>query len=84
MNAHIERFNRSIQEECVKYIEDRLEDLKRFNRRILDYISQFNCERPHFGIGLKTPCQSLSEYHASEGSFNQVHLCNMWWTYTKI
>jgi len=51
-NAHIERFNRTIQEECEKiWIE------KELQTRITAYLDYYNNERRHLGIGLKRPME---------------------------
>ncbi len=56
-NAHIERFNRTIQEECEKlWLEKGIE------ARIKSYLDYYNNERRHLGIGLKTPAQVLQRY----------------------
>lgn len=56
-NAHIERFNRTIQDECEKmWIEKGLE------RRINAYLNYYNNERRHLGIELKTPSQMMQRY----------------------
>ena len=59
-NAHIERFNRTIQEECfgtrspINY--------QRYLALINDYLDYYNNHRLHLGIGLKTPAQVLRSY----------------------
>jgi transposase InsO family protein len=48
MNAHCERFNRSIQESFVDYNEDLLfTDLALFNQNISDWLVFYNTELPH-------------------------------------
>lgn len=60
-NAHIERFNRTIQEECL----DRLErDVDVLNVEIRKYIKYYNHERLHLGINLKTPIQLTNRVQA--------------------
>ena len=82
MNAHIERFNRSVQEECSNYISDKFDDLVGYNSYLLDYIVRFNCERPHAGINYLTPCQKLVQYHASHKHIQSSNWCNLGWTLT--
>jgi len=56
-NAHIERFNRTIQDECEKmWIERGLQ------RRINVYLNYYNNERRHLGINLKTPTEMVQRY----------------------
>lgn len=48
MNAHCERFNRSIQESFVDYHEDLLfTDLTLFNQKMSDWLVFYNTELPH-------------------------------------
>lgn len=48
MNAHCERFNRSIQESFVDYYEDLLfTDLALFNQKMSDWLVFYNTELPH-------------------------------------
>ena len=62
MNAHVERFNRTLQEEFVEEHEDLLwTDLPRFNRRLWDYLARYNRERPHHGLGLRAPLAALND-----------------------
>ncbi len=57
-NAHIERFNRSIQEECLDALE---RTPAAFNKALKKYLKWYNGERHHFGLNLKTPLQFLKE-----------------------
>ena len=58
-NAHIERFNRTIQEECTGnyYLES--EPLKKMDDKILTYIDYYNYHRVHLGISYRTPAEML-------------------------
>lgn len=51
-NAHLERFNRTIQEECIFRLPRKLEV---WEREIPAYLQYYNHERPHMGIGWLTP-----------------------------
>ena len=51
-NAHVERFNRTLQEECLRKLEV---DVRVFNRILPKYLRYYNTERLHLGIDLKTP-----------------------------
>jgi transposase InsO family protein len=58
-NAHLERFNRTIQEECL----DRLtKDVSIINRKLPRFLDWYNGERPHLGIQLKFPLQMVRSY----------------------
>lgn len=58
-NAHIERFNRTIQTECVGYYWRRSVPLHRLQKSINEYIRYYNEERVHLGIQLRTPAEML-------------------------
>jgi len=60
MNAHEERFNRSIQEEYVDYHLPELLDPNRFNIGLMKHLLWHNTERPHFGLKLQTPVQYIT------------------------
>jgi len=47
MNAHLERFNRTIQEEFIDYNLFLLKDPDDFNRKLMDYLIFYNTERVH-------------------------------------
>ena len=73
MNAHAERFNRTIQEEFIEFNKDLLfDDLNAFNDKLLDYLIWFNESRPHYALGLRSPMQFLAEEYQ----------CNMYWRNT--
>lgn len=57
-NAHLERFNRTIQEECVNHVSGTLNKL---NQSLKEYIHHYNNERMHMGIDYLTPSQKLSQ-----------------------
>lgn len=47
MNAHVERFNRTIQEEFVDYHASDLLHVESFNRKLVDWLIWYNTERVH-------------------------------------
>lgn len=55
-NAHIERFNRTLQEECLDKLP---RDIEVINCELKKYLKYYNEERLHMGIKLKTPVQLL-------------------------
>ncbi|MBU0540260.1 DDE-type integrase/transposase/recombinase [Patescibacteria group bacterium] len=59
MNAHCERFNRTIQEEFVDYHAPLLMDVNRFNDKLLDWLVWYNAERPHYAHDQRSPLQFL-------------------------
>lgn len=58
-NAHIERFNRTIQTECIGYYWRRSVPLHRQQTKIDTYIRYYNEKRVHLGIQLRTPAEML-------------------------
>jgi transposase InsO family protein len=57
-NAHIERFNRTLQEECLDKVPN---DVKKINCALKKYLQYYNHERLHLGISLRTPIQLISK-----------------------
>ncbi len=55
-NAHIERFNRTIQEECLDHTAN---TLRNFKKKIPAYLKYYNAERLHMGINYQTPLEVL-------------------------
>ena len=55
-NAHVERFNRSIQEECL---DKTVHTVLSFKKAITNYLNYYNHERLHMGINYQTPMEVL-------------------------
>ena len=51
-NAHIERFNRTLQEECIDKVKT---NQRSINCALEKYLQYYNHERLHLGLNLKTP-----------------------------
>jgi transposase InsO family protein len=48
INAYIERQNRTLQDEFVYANEDLiLTSVDEFNKKLIDYLLWYNCQRPH-------------------------------------
>ncbi len=76
MNAHVERFNRTLQEEFLIHHRALLrDDVHAFNLKLIDYLLWYNGERPHHSLNLKSPFQCMLERL-------QPQECHMWWTST--
>jgi transposase InsO family protein len=54
--AHIERFNRTIQEECL---DRATHTLRHFKQAIKIFLPYYNNERSHMGINYQTPLEVL-------------------------
>ena len=55
-NAHIERVNRTIQEECLDKLPN---DVSKINCELKKYLQYYNYERLHLSLNLKTPSQFI-------------------------
>ena len=68
-NAYVERFNRTIQEECLTWHRDDLVgNLDHCNDILLDWLVWYNRDRPHAGLRQRSPLQYLqltTESHMS-------------------
>ena len=74
MNAHNERFNRTIQEQFVDYYDELLfTDIDEFNKEMANWLIDYNTKIPHHSLLMKTPVQYLLENNPQ---------CHMLWTYT--
>ncbi|MBI2175337.1 MAG: transposase [Parcubacteria group bacterium] len=51
-NAHLERFNRTLQDECLSRIS---RSLKSYRKEIPEYLRWYNEKRPHMGLSMKSP-----------------------------
>jgi putative transposase len=76
-NGHLERFNRTVQEQFADWYVDCLDDPEPFNRSLMDYLIWYNTEKPHRGIGKVPPLRYYIENFAPQQS-------NMLWTLTTV
>jgi transposase InsO family protein len=58
-NAHIERFNRTLQTECIGYYWNKHVTLKSQQTKLSQYLDYYNHERVHLGLQLRTPAEML-------------------------
>lgn len=56
-NSHLERFNRTLQEECLNKVNF---NPKAFQTAIVEYLPYYNNERLHLGINYLTPQQVVT------------------------
>lgn len=78
MNAHVERFNRTLDEEFLKHHRALMrDDVKGFNDALIDWLLWYNGERPHHSLGLKSPFQAMMDVLKAPE-------CHMWWTNTGV
>jgi len=55
-NSHVERFNRTLQEECIDRVSRNVEVI---NGALKKYLPYYNERRLHLGLNLKTPIQLI-------------------------
>ena len=60
-NSYLERFNRTLQEECLNELRT---SVKIFNQKMPAYSNYYNDERLHMGINFLTPNQILKRFQA--------------------
>ena len=58
-NGHLERFNRTLQQECLRRIPRRFFVWK---KEIPEYLRYYNEERPHMGLDMRTPLEVMRSY----------------------
>jgi len=75
-NAHLERFNKTIQDQFVNHYIDYLDDLDSFNNELMQYLIWYNTEKPHRSIGKIPPLRFFLD------NFYPLKKSNMLWTLT--
>jgi transposase InsO family protein len=73
LNAKIERFNRTLQEEFLDYHMNLFYDLKELNYQLLDWLLFYNTQRPHHSLNNVPPLKYI---------INTFGFSTMLWTYT--
>lgn len=58
-NGHLERFNRTLQDECLSRVS---RNLRAWKKEIPEYLEYYNNERPHMALQMKTPNEVLQSY----------------------
>lgn len=76
MNAHVERFNRTLSESFIaQHLTLLRDDIDVFNQKLVDELIWYNTERPHESLSLKSPLQFIiGQLSARE--------CQRYWTRT--
>lgn len=78
MNAHVERFNRTLDEEFLQFNRNLLRDnVRDFNNKLIDWLLWYNGERPHYALGQIPPLHFLLK----SLQIPTVE-CQMRWTHT--
>jgi len=58
-NAHVERFIRTLQDECLHRIPF---SYSAWKKTLPEYLHYYNTERPHMGLKMKTPLEVVRSY----------------------
>lgn len=58
-NGHIERFMRTLQQECLRRNP---RSIKVWQKAIPEFIHYYNTERPHMGLDMRTPMEVMRSY----------------------
>ena len=58
-NAHAERFNRTIQEECLGSTLSHKQSDEHIQERLAAYLDYYNTKRIHLGLQCRTPAEML-------------------------
>ncbi len=67
MNAHMERFNRTIQDDWIDWHLSELMDPDVFNRNLMDYLIFYNTQRVHFAFQNKlSPMQFMLQWQTQQ------------------
>ncbi len=81
MNAHCERFNRTLREEFMDFHKTDLINPAIFNNKIIDYLVWYNTKRVHHAFKNKlSPIQFIQTL--APVNFNLPQECKVGWTYT--
>jgi transposase InsO family protein len=70
IDTFIERYNRTIQEECLDWHLDQLVDINQGNQILANWNIYYNGQRRHYSLGLKSPLNYLIE----KGEMSQMSL----------
>jgi len=65
INGMVERFNRTVQEECIQRSDEIFYDARRFKEKLTAYLAWYNTKRPHMSLRLQTPIQVLQQFTSS-------------------
>lgn len=58
-NGHLERFNRTLQEECLNHVP---RNLRAYQKALPEYLNFYNAERPHMALNMNAPLEVMRSY----------------------
>lgn len=83
MNAHVERFNRTIQDEFIDFYVSDLMVPEVFNRQLIDWLIWYNTRRVHFAFQNKlSPAQYMLSLQKNKLILKMPQECNIGWPHT--
>lgn len=83
MNAHCERFNRTLQDEFIDYHIQELKEPNLFNKKLVEYLLWYNTERVHYAFKNKlSPVQFM--FSLDPVNLNLTEECKRGWAYTPV
>ena len=72
-NGALERFNWTIQDEWLSMSEEGLDDVRKANKDLTDWLIEYNNVRPHDSLDLDTPLE-----YAQKNYFNLLPMWSAW------
>jgi transposase InsO family protein len=60
-NAFVERFNQTLQQQCLNRVP---RSLRAWRKALPEFLHWYNTERPHMGLGMQTPAEALKRFQA--------------------
>ena len=60
VNGVVERFNRTVQEECINRSDELYYDEYAFEKKLTKYLYWYNNKRPHYALGYMSPIQFIN------------------------
>ena len=75
MNAHVERFNRTLDEEFLRWNKALLrDDVRAFNEKLIEWLLWYNGERPHHALGQVAPFRFMMASLSTQECQMCVHI----------
>lgn len=67
VNGVVERFNRTVQEECIKRSDELYYNENAFEKKLSEYLYWYNNKRPHYALGYMSPIQFINSNFPKSG-----------------
>jgi transposase InsO family protein len=80
LNAHVERFNKTIQDDWIDWHITDLKEPDSFNNRLMDYLIFYNTERVHEAFQNKlSPAQFMLQWQERQTNLISQESNNGWY-----